>query len=680
LKTLYFVAHLADIPVLLRQAQQEKEAQSVWVAADGAMARALQARGVESKTFEAMDAGEGEIRRLALEWLDDWADEPLFDGLSIKAFARCREVTMWSFALPVLFPDVLRCIQMIKATGRVLDVVQPDRVVLVDVRRLPPHPFRLNLDANIPGKIIAETCQARRCRIDWVQPGRKAVWDLARQRLKARILGWAYHSGGRWFLGRCRAWSSRTKLKRGDSPKGKNSPCVMVLSSPVYWRECLADDGKWHFDDAIVGRCADQWEALGCRVVGLDFELNTPNLRQFGVLRQKRRRQRIEWKAYECYAAGMDRTALRRDRSEARRLLERIKAAMVGRRLMEYQGVVLDSFLAHRLRYVFARAVPEALEYWRAIEAAIKTESPDLMVSVYEEGPYGRAATLAGRASDVPTMALQHGILSSPYVPAYYYSQVSSAQNPDPDQVPVPDCTAVYGEQTHKWLTQLSAYPADGVTVVGMPSADAAVRAQEHLSKEETCRNLGLDAERPLVLLVSQPFLNRENRTYFVDALLRTAASMPETQFLVKLHPSDAADVWDADLAAHGLSGRVKVSAGRLLELIHASDVLVSWYSTVILEAAVCRRPVIVLKVPGCWGPEDLVEDGLATAVEGSEALALALKRQLAAPQAPQAKGLDAHVYCPDGNAARRAAEVGLDLIRAGNTSGKGRASVRTFS
>ena len=54
----------------------------------------------------------------------------------------------------------------------------------------------------------------------------------------------------------------------------------------------------------------------------------------------------------------------------------------------------------------------QAISYIESINIALKKWNPLLIVTVYEEGATGRAATIVGQSENVPTLALQHGMIS----------------------------------------------------------------------------------------------------------------------------------------------------------------------------------------------------------------------------------------------------------------------------
>ena len=54
-----------------------------------------------------------DIQRKAVEWIDDWSDRTVLGDCSFKELLICKDVSFWWHFLPVLFPDVMRCMQYV---------------------------------------------------------------------------------------------------------------------------------------------------------------------------------------------------------------------------------------------------------------------------------------------------------------------------------------------------------------------------------------------------------------------------------------------------------------------------------------------------------------------------------------------------------------------------------------
>lgn len=662
-----FIGHASEVAPLLARGDR---GDVLYVAASAAVAEVARGCGCECRTFAdyADQESTSDMRKVGVEWIDAWADGEFAGGRSFKESVMYRGVTLWWFMLPVIFPDLLRCLQTVEGFRAVLELERPARVLVTDVRRRPRHPFRLNLDDNLLSAVVAATCEAERLPVQFVSPTLSSSLRSAVTIWFARLQRFAYYRGGRRVMG----WLRRLAVRRAGGRARSGGATVIAMSSPVYWRNVVDEAGRRTSDDAIAGTTLAELGRRGFRVIGIDTELNLPGLKQFRVLREKRRSQLTEWHVIESYVSRVARETASRRRRALRALGRSVMQSLTMATSLNYEGVALTPLLRGRFEFLFAEHLNESMEYLDAVEVAVADENPSLLLLVYEEGPYGRAATVAGHWHGIPTVALQHGILSSPHIPNYYFAAVTTDAGKDAISCPVPTRTLVYGEQTREMLTRVSAYPESSVKVVGMPTYDPILRSLPHRSRSDMRRELGLEANAPVGLIVSQPFLNPEHRHFFVAKVLEVAAQMNQVQWVVKLHPSERPGAWDAYLGGRDMAGSVVVFTSYLHQLLVACDVMISWFSTTILEACLFARPVVALRVPGCWTPEDYIRDGLAVGVDGAVQLREALAELLDDDDererlsARAAAAVNRYCYRAGGSATGRVADVVAELVGSG--------------
>ena len=134
------------------------------------------------------------------------------------------------------------------------------------------------------------------------------------------------------------------------------------------------------------------------------------------------------------------------------------------------------------------------------------------------------------------------------------------------------------------------------IHVTGQPAFDRHPWFQQNTSKEEVCRELSLEAGKPLLTFMSQPNAEREDvfKT-FVKAV--ESLSHTELQVVVKLHPNEDGRIQRLILKEHNTDKikLVKEMDARLL--LAVSDVIVTVSSTTGLEAAVMGKPLVYLNV-----------------------------------------------------------------------------------
>ncbi len=568
---------------------------------------------------------ENELRKKVLFWIDQWSEKAVGQNKSIKSLLEYKDFSLWWFALPILFPDIERCVQYVEALECMLDTTEVEKVAYIVPSSNTDFPLRLNRDRDLPNKIIDLVCRQRGMQIDKI----RGSWN-------SRLSTYAYSQKIKLFYkGYYRIGIHVTSLLRRlilnfgkHSNEASNRPTVLALSSMLYWREALDEHGRMVFTDSVASSSLVELKQRGYRVIGIDVELNTPSWKRLLGLIQKRKDPSVLWTAMEDLIARVPVGNTRAYKSRLEAMYDRWKNAGLFEKNIMYGRIDIAPLLSGRNKFLFEHYFGIAISYLEALEVSLKRWNPKLMIIVYEEGPHGRAAVLVGQEKHVPTLALQHGTLAGAHVPAYFFTAVRHENRMEnPLACPIPTQTAVYGEKTKNMLTRVSAYPKDDVKVVGMPSQDSALRFLRKTGFSEPYEIVKVPQGNPIILVISQPFITREYKDYFVACVIEAAIKCRKVEWVVKLHPSESGTEWEQYLKQKKNEGLLSLVEGNLQPWLLVCTVLVAWYSTTILEAALFKKRVIAIKIPGCANADEYIADGIANGVSNVEELLAALKR-----------------------------------------------------
>jgi len=209
-------------------------------------------------------------------------------------------------------------------------------------------------------------------------------------------------------------------------------------------------------------------------------------------------------------------------------------------------------------------------------------------VLVTNENGSGRIFIIAAKKLGIKTVAVQHGIIHN-YHPLYVYPKKS-------EFVPLADKTAVFGSFAKSILTEESIYEDKEVEVTGQSRTDIVDR----FSRNMLLKNLNITGDRKIILLISQK-ISRPSIKLFLEKMNYLKKDMENLLFLIKLHPNEKNDgFYDFLEAKLGEGAKVIVTKNiDLYELLSGSDVVVATLSTVILEALLFKKPVVVMDLPG---------------------------------------------------------------------------------
>lgn len=281
------------------------------------------------------------------------------------------------------------------------------------------------------------------------------------------------------------------------------------------------------------------------------------------------------------------------------------------REAFSHRGVAFEDLSRADLGFTLLHQAPWAARCLLEFEAAFAALRPGLVCLYAESSGLGRAAIEAARERGVKTLGVQHGIL---------YPNYFSYERTDEDVAlgtPIPNVTAVYGADGVRLLEDTFRYPKGRVAATGSPRYDALAAEVRGVDRAERRRSLGLPATGAVLVLASRHKGIRDTHKASGPAfpsLLEAVRGLEGATLVVKPHPAEPKDAYDADLANASLGERVRVIADRpLTDILPAADLLVTVESLSATEALVANVPVVVLRHPS--NLRDVVASGAALGV-----------------------------------------------------------------
>jgi len=321
----------------------------------------------------------------------------------------------------------------------------------------------------------------------------------------------------------------------------------------------------------------------------------------------------------------------------------------------DWTNSVLSQVGSHIIRFLQQVALPSIIHTLELMRRIIQVECPDLLAVVDETGLLGKAVAAQGRQLDVPTLNIQHGVRTdSPWIEDQLF-----------------DRFAVFGPSTSEVFVKRGNAPTIFVPT-GVPRYDRLFRREGIKSREQVAAELGLDLGRPIIAFASQrawgrmtPAVKRET----LLALLR-ARRQTDAQLVVKLRHGQLDYVPPEAIREPGWE-HVKVTAEyNLYDLLNASDVVVTAYSTVGMEAVALGKPLLIINLTGQPDLIPYVQEGVALGVYQSDHVGQALLHLLSTgrpnPDWAQHRQdfIRRHLTSDDGHSAERVARLMLEMIK----------------
>lgn len=278
-------------------------------------------------------------------------------------------------------------------------------------------------------------------------------------------------------------------------------------------------------------------------------------------------------------------------------------------------------------------------------ESIIKKLKPKSILITDENGS-ARIFTVAAGNLNVRTVGIQHGIIHD-YHPLYVYPKSAK-------YVPLVDKMSVFGEFTKEVLVNKSIYDSKSIFVTGQLRTDIV----KNFKKTKLLESLPLPKKSEFILLISS-----QNSRNYIKEFFKNIEKVKKTKrnsfIIVKLHPLESEDDF-YDFIGYKYAGDVYVTKNTdLYSLLAIADVVVGTFSTVLAEANIFRKPIIVLNIPGFPDFFNFKDSKVAQFVDTPEQL----NKKLLLKEIIQNKSnidefVTKHFYNVDGKVSKRVASL----------------------
>jgi len=207
--------------------------------------------------------------------------------------------------------------------------------------------------------------------------------------------------------------------------------------------------------------------------------------------------------------------------------------------------------------------------------------------TIDENSPAVKCILDAGRNLNIRIFGIQHGNIHILH-PAYRFTQNDFERNL------ICDSTLVWGTYWKEFLKNVSGYPPNRIAITGQARTDIIPKLKDSSQQFKTkFRN----NKRFLVVFASQLQQDPLLRERAAADVFEAVKTMNDVHLLVKLHPSETnnPNYYDSIALKTGCSNYSLSTQDDLYQIISASDIIITCFSTVGSEAVYFSKPLIVL-------------------------------------------------------------------------------------
>lgn len=443
-------------------------------------------------------------------------------------------------------------------------------------------------------------------------------------------------------------------LIKKEHNKNRKINKILAVSYSIDWIEVPKPGLKKQKEDSVLGNIINELIKRNKEVIALDQD--TSPFIDIMPLIEKAIYKKGLWKPVETYLTLTIIKKVLRTYSEFRKEIKKLK--MDGD--LQLLDPLKEDFLISFRYHIFY-----AMLFIELMKRAIEIEKPDLILITCEYCMLGRAAVVAGKLKDVPTLAVQHGNIS-PQGIAYYHHAEEISDEIGPQYCPIPCKTAVYSPYDKELLLNIGHYPPDSVVVTGSSRYDILSHTDKIYDKNKIFEDLGLDTDKKMIVWTTQTHaLPLEENIQNISAVYSSINSLEDIQLVIKLHPGE-----DQRAILYKKNKTIKpvIVDGKVdtYALLYTCDLMITRHSTTATEAIILNKPVIVLNLSGEPDPVEYVKEGVAVGVYSEKDLKPAILKLLKDDTdlaKNRAKYVEKHLYKIDGKATERVINLIEEMI-----------------
>jgi hypothetical protein len=280
-------------------------------------------------------------------------------------------------------------------------------------------------------------------------------------------------------------------------------------------------------------------------------------------------------------------------------------------KMLMYKNVNVFNSLKHNLNFIYSKEfLYLVIKYYLTFRGIIKNERIKAVLLTSQNNIFEKSLIAATKKENLPVYIIQHGI---------GLGTLSTIDTPENVRF------AVFSEKYKKELEKLRVSP-ENIKIVGPIIFDGiekfvGEKREEKGRKEESKNEEGRESK---VLLATSPFIEDrfvEKEDYFCKIKkILTELKKSNLSVTIKLHPRERTANHYQEIGKElGLKIKISTEVGREnhYRLINESDLIISFGSTVALEAMIIGRPTLTINLfdgPNPTNPT-VFESGASTIV-----------------------------------------------------------------
>jgi len=264
------------------------------------------------------------------------------------------------------------------------------------------------------------------------------------------------------------------------------------------------------------------------------------------------------------------------------------------KKLFQFDGISYFNQLNKRNEFLYS-IFPYWLNVIDSISDFFSIQKPKNVFLLAEVAPIPSIILSIAKKLKIKTIGIQHGIIFD-YEPSYSNNKFADKKNPF--WLPVPDKLLLFGDIPKQILIK-KGFPSKNLVVFGNPLFFNLNRIKKFFEMKDLHKFYEIEPQKKVILFFSsgwhntfQPVGKYEYDLMIWEQLLANFANKNEFVVILKLHHNEKPEPFQEILEKHNASN-VRISDDNILEMIYLSSVVVSTFSTTIIDSLCFEKPVI---------------------------------------------------------------------------------------
>lgn len=535
-------------------------------------------------------------------------------GKPLIEFVVYKDLSYWQFLPSYIWPVFFRAVESIKVLTSIIEEISADTIKV-----FPAY----DCNFSIWKKTVQSIASVYKIRVVFIKPrffkSIRSFYSLFKYRLRQLSINGLLkvHSAiSDLFLKLIKKRES-FKLKNGNFKK------ILFASLERHWIR-IPGQSAYFYDEQIYP-LLPQLRSRGWNYfVGIDCPYSLSSILNVLFRRNRGSEPEVIWSSFYSF----DRMRKTKEtRKNARRVFcEQWDVLEKDSHLskdFQYNGIKLMQILKGELKHAFFKILPECAQMTAIADKILLEEAPKAIILTYETGPYQRALINVARFRGIPTLGLMHGMIFDNHYD-YMHSNIVASPAQKSVGFVVPQVTCVWGPLWERNLTEFGFYPKEAVKVTGNWRYDRIIKRPQFIDIKILKQRLGLSLQKKIILIASSGCNTPDYVRKCLEVILLQENLVP----LIKLHPVDKRKPIIEILQSLRLPIKSLIDC-QLIEAVLVSDLVITQISTVLSEAALLGKDIILADFQDLKGWEQYLEKDFFLLVKNRDELDNALKRLL---------------------------------------------------